>query len=253
MAGSKSQPQLETVYVEATAVRHLAAETGSIAVLGVTYDPTQMKQDSQKSDVGGRNDEETGSIHYVEETAVRRLAADTGSIVILSSTAALGHPSKFVQETDDPSEMPVGVMEVLDSEPGKEQKKQVGNEVKDQNPELQFDYDDLHVPLPVIHAMEMNPDAPTLFKTMSLSSSMEKQGLPTRSLTTELSSVTETASTARNPLVKQKTDSLDKKEIEETLINLLKIPKITIPEFAKCKPPKSKSKYKLTDYTSSVT
>lgn len=260
--------QLQSRYVEATAVRHLVAETGSIAVLSTTADPVPKKPDAETTSDGdgGKDDAETGSIHYVEATAVRKLAAETGSIAILSFTAANGQPAKTVQETDDVNRIPVGVAEVLDSEPGERQEEQQeGNEEEqDQKQDVRIvDDDDLEIPLPVIYAMEMKPDAQIpektspLSKPVSLSSSFEKHGLPPRSMTTdgghptvatEPDSVDETASATRNPFVRQSNESQDQNEIEDSVLeDLLWIPKI--PVFAKCMPAKSKSKYTIARLT----
>lgn len=106
-----SRRPIEQRYVEATAVRKLAADTGSIAILGTTADPKPAD----------RGDGDAASLHYVEATAVRQLAAETGTIAILASTATGNRNNqpteRGVYETPLLDDIPYGVVEVLDAEP----------------------------------------------------------------------------------------------------------------------------------------
>lgn len=142
--------------VEATAVRTLAASSGSVAILGTTAkckslcgSPQQSSADGQRTwpppvaaskshpelqRTGGRADaaasfdipvdtvysklepEPSDPTRYVKATAVRRLAAETGSIAILAASTAVQRRAA-AGSPDDVDRMPVGVRETLDREP----------------------------------------------------------------------------------------------------------------------------------------
>lgn len=240
IVGSKSQPQLRSRFVDATAVRTLAAETGSIAIIGVTATPNP---DVEIPPEKGRGS--AGSIHYVEATAVRHLAANTGSIAILSSTAI---QQLAIKDKDDFDCIPVGVREVLDSEPGKllqnqeqelkqEQEMKEEQETKEKLEKEQLDSDP-QIPLPVIYAMEMKPIAQVpdnVFKPVSA----EKHILPPRSMTIDSAIPGRNSAfgaPSRKPLLRQSHETGDKD-------NDGWLPQI--PVFAKCLPAKSKSKQRF--------
>lgn len=230
VACSKSQPQLEVRYVEATAVRTLAADTGSIAILGTTADPRPWSAD--------RN-EDTGSVRY--------LGAETGSIGTLASTAAVAAKQAESAGRSDLDFIPVGVREVLDSEPGELQQREEDRP----EGELAGQRDGLEkqplIPLPVVYAMEMKP-ADEIFKTMK---SIDRPQYSPESATiivdddddegaTVSGSVSDAAS--RRPLIRQSNKTNDQTADNED-ISLPDgwMPKV--PVFAKCPPAKSKSKY----------
>jgi len=242
----KKPPQLavETRYVEATAVRTLAAETGSIAILGTTADP-KPRQERETADGG-----ETGSVHYVEATAVRTLAAETGTIAILASTAAAGASPSGDGRDDDPELMPVGVREVLDSEPG-EVRGRKRERVLDGRPENGGELDENartigrgpQVPLSVVRAMGMKSGTPSLAP-----SSSEKRGLPPRSVTADGANPgggSALEAFSRKPLVRQSNEACERDEND--YLALIDGWTPTIPVFAKCPPAKAKSKYHIID------
>lgn len=243
--GSQSQPQLRSRFVDATAVRTLAAETGSIAIIGVTATPNPDAEIPPK-----KTRESTGSIHYVEATAVRHLAANTGSIVILSSTAI---QQPIVKDQDDFDCIPVGVREVLDSEPAQllqEQQEELKQEQKlMQEPETKEELgkqqqldSDSQIPLPVIYAMEMKPIAQVpdnVFRPVS----SEKHILPPRSMTIDSAIPGRNSAfgaPSRKPLLRQSHETGEKD-------NDGWLPKI--PVFAKCLPAKSRSMYRFIYFT----
>lgn len=254
------QPQLETRYVEATAVRTLAAETGSIAILGTTADPKAKRTAAEK-----KPDDDAGSIHYVEATAVRHLAAETGSIAILASTAAVSGVSQSRQQPPqtpqppppaestadvvagpdhdpDADRIPVGVREVLDSEPG------AATGPPDTEPEQRDLPDDVdpQIPLPVIYAMEMKPTAENALNTAT-SPSDTRSVSPPRSATVDDGLVAASSdSSTRKPLLRQSNKTSEQKENDDdvALSSDTWMPS-QVPVFAKCPPAKSKSKYML--------
>lgn len=238
---NKPLPQVETRYVEATAVRTLAADTGSIAILGTTADPKPQSQKKTESK------EETGSIHYVEATAVRQLAAETGSIAILASTVV---PQKISNDDQvDFDDIPMGVREVLDSEPGQLQQQE--------NAEADVD-DASNIPLPVIYAMEMKSgvrDSEEIANNMTQSSSFDKNSFSQQSTTTD-STVSENhagqTSLSRKPLVRQSNANInrDQQEIDNDTSSI--VPNLNTPIFAKCVPIKSNSKYNIIQYNAYV-
>lgn len=242
---SQSQPQLRSRFVDATAVRTLAAETGSIAIIGVTATPNL---DVETLPEKGR--ESTGSIHYVEATAVRHLAANTGSIAILSSTTM---PQSIVKDQNDFDCIPVGVREVLDSETGQllqeqqdelkqEQELNQEQETKEEVKEEQQLDSDPRIPLPVIYAMEMKPLAQVpdnVFRPIS----SEKHILPPRSMTIDSTIPGRNSafgSLSRKPLLRQSHET-GEKDNDGWQPN--------IPVFAKCLPAKSRSKYRFIYFT----
>lgn len=245
-----SQLVVETRYVEATAVRTLAAETGSIAILGTTADPKPQQENKIAKE------EETGSVHFVEATAVRHLAAETGTIAILASTAAAAASplQRSEDDRDDLELMPVGVREVLDSEPIEVhgQKREIVPDDKQENGGEQdknaWTLDcDPQIPLPVVYALGMKSGTrgfDDTFKTQSFASSSEKRGLPPRSITTD--GVNPGGGSAfeafsRKPLVRQSNEACEQDENDYLTLIDGWIP--TIPVFAKCPPAKAKSKY----------
>lgn len=237
---------VETRYVEATAVRTLAAETGSIAILGTTADPKPAPAK------GDDDDDDTGSVHYVEATAVRHLAAETGTIAILASTAVSGAAAAGREpREEEPAAamelMPVGVREVLDC---------VGPERETTGPddgerERTIDDADPRIPLPVIHAMEMKPHDGMTTKTISFSCLSEKRVMPPRSTTTDGvmslgggSAATVDDGTARKPLVRQSNENRRQRGDNDSddSDDLSVFEGWTVPVFAKCRPAKCKSK-----------
>lgn len=273
---STPKPQLvvETRCVQATAVRTLAAETGSIAILGTTADPKPQPEKST------RNDEETGSVHYVEATAVGHLAAETGTIAILASTAVVAGLGRVAQKPDGESDdfIPVGVREVLDSEPvqtrkteqepttekqeenGGERPLETGGDdelASDEGPVegLQIIDSDPRIPLPVIHAMERKPEVRggpnEMLKTiLSFSSPSEKHVLPPRSATTDgvISGGGDVVFdvSSRKPFIRQSNETREQDELEDLLPPDGWTPKV--PVFAKCLAAKSKSKWPVQYY-----
>lgn len=252
VACSKSQPQLEVRYVEATAVRTLAADTGSIAILGTTADP---KPQPNKPSSATKDADAAGMVHYVQATAVRHLAAETGSIAILASTAAVPATGQQASGHNDFDLIPVGVREVLDSEPGKQQQPRKHENRPEGEPQTEQQEEPGQrplIPLPVIYAMEMKPgitmETEGIFKTVK-SSSVEKPHYSQVESTTlddgdmgAMSSWMSDAS-SRRPLIRQTNKTSDQSDIDYILSSDVWMPKV--PVFAKCPPAKSKSKYRL--------
>lgn len=242
---------VETRYVEATAVRTLAAETGSIAILGTTADPKPSA-----AQVKGDGDD-TGSVHYVEATAVRHLAAETGTIAILASTAAVsGTVAGLEPREDEPAAaaaaamelMPVGVREVLDcAGPGRRE-----TAADDGDGERTTVDDDPRIPLPVIYAMETKPHDGVTSKTKSFSCLTEKRTMPPRSTTTDgvmnlgggPTATDDDDGFARKPLVRQSNETRRQRgdNGSDDSDDFSVFEGWTVPVFAKCRPAKCKSK-----------
>lgn len=260
--------------VEATAVRTLVANSGSVAILGttakckslgsspavhqssLTVDRQHTWSPSSRSPIVGsrshpelqktdrqvtvtadaepfeipvetiysklepemRTDNGVGMpepIRFVKATAVRYLAAETGSIAILASTAVQQPPAEDVTDR-----MPVGVREVLDSEPGE----QLG-EQPDRESVVPRDFDP-RIPLPVVLAMEAKPGDGLV--------SSDRIFRPIEGAVPGCSSLVETST--RKPLLRQSNETGDKYCPSSDGWTP------TIPVFAKCLPAKSKSK-----------
>ncbi|XP_050529644.1 uncharacterized protein LOC126899130 isoform X2 [Daktulosphaira vitifoliae] len=90
--------KLSIHYVEATAVRTLAANTGSVAILGTT---AKCKQPLEVADNDLSSQKPHIEVCYVEATACRKLAAETGSIAILGTTADPKLPLNVSVKKDD--------------------------------------------------------------------------------------------------------------------------------------------------------
>lgn len=169
-----------------------------------------VEQYDERTSDGG----EAGSVHYVEATAVRHLAAETGTIAILSSTAS---PSKQQRnqisfDVDDLSRLPVGVRERLDSEPGWP--------TPPENKRPEFDGYHPLIPLPVIRALESDPDGQTpVFETIRMP--------------------------VHRPAASRQNNSSDRRP--DDLISIWD-PK-TLPVFEKCKYSPKKSEYRSSRFT----
>ncbi|XP_050444056.1 uncharacterized protein LOC126847721 isoform X2 [Adelges cooleyi] len=178
-------------YVEATAVRTLAANTGSVAILGMTANvrtpndsPSRVRPSTSTylpevryveatacrtlaaetgsiailgttADPKATRNEDAGSVHLVEATAVRQLAAETGTIAILASTAAGVNRPIGSEVTGDV--IPVGVSEALDSHGNPPE-----SECRQSNP---GGGDEPMIPETVAQAMEQEPAREPLTKS----------------------------------------------------------------------------------------
>ncbi|XP_025190929.1 uncharacterized protein LOC112591352 isoform X2 [Melanaphis sacchari] len=237
LVGSLSQPQLESRFVKATAVRKLAAETGTIAVLSSTTEPEPEPMYVW-----------TEKAHYSDRLAAR----SGGPVAALSldagpppptpspfSSSSTEWPVAGDSRKSDLDRIPVGVIEVLDCEPAdqcrptppKAQRYPKSQRVASRNQ---------NIPLPVIHAMEMKPNAlghDELFKTVTVQPpSSDRHGYRPR-MTTGSSTFD---SSCRKPFIRQSNKTKEYKFTEDDYAAVTGW-MATMPVFAKCPPAKSKS------------
>lgn len=274
-----------------TAVRTLAANTGSVAILGTTakcksrngagqpqLPSSAAVDDHQTTNVAsviGKLEEKVAAIdlqpqfglssadlatdpnscrevviYCVEATPIRRLAAETGSIAILVSTVVCPPKGKFVEDvgSEELDRLPVDVVEALDTV---ERDRSV--EAKPRPTTIaESENGDPLIPVPVVNAMTVEHHStvtvsndhvpePKLKSVPSLTADKEKPHSITTCCDGDLCHVDSHAS-SRSPLVRQSIKIADQNEYDGFSPPDKWFPKV--PVFAKCLPPKSKSKSK---------
>lgn len=266
-----------------TAVRTLAANTGSVAILGTTAKckspdaPGQQQKPSSAGAVGQPSKKVVAAaaaagsqsllspppppadvavdpngcrevvVYCVEATPIRRLAAETGSIAILASTVVCPPRQKTVEDVGSAEldRMPVGVAEALDAA-----ERDRPAEAKPEPTTAAEDSDPL-IPVPVADAMteEQRPagvpddDGPALDPEPVPSPAADSE--TPRSATTDDDGDlchADSHASSRSPLVRQSNQAADQNEYDGFSSSDKWFPKV--PVFAKCLPPKSKSKSK---------
>ncbi|XP_050064012.1 uncharacterized protein LOC114130554 isoform X3 [Aphis gossypii] len=235
LIGSVSQPVLESRYVKATAVRKLACETGTIAVLSSTAEPLAEPADQCEWEEAERMQALHCSNHR-DGWGATGPAAETFAVAGRWPMMAEGSG-----EETDLDRIPVGVIEVLDCEPADQCRPTPPK--ANLFPKAQRSSRDQHIPLPVIHAMEMKPNAlghDDRFKTVKVQPpSSDRHGY--RSRMAAGSSTFD--SSYRKPFVRQSNDlsRRDKKSAEDDEYEIIAGWMAKMPVFEKCPPAKSKS------------
>lgn len=238
LIGSVSQPILESRFVKATAVRKLACETGTIAVLSSTAEP--LAEPAEQCEW-----EEAERMQALHSSDRLDGWGATGSTE--ESTAVAGRWPMVAGGSGktDLDRIPVGVIEVLDCEPADQC--QPTPPKANLFPKAQRSVRDQHIPLPVIHAMEMKPNAlghDDRFKTVTVQPpSSDRHGYRPRM---KAGSSTFDSS-YRKPFVRQSNDlsRRDEKSAEDDEYEIIAGWMAKIPVFEKCPPAKSKSKYEV--------
>lgn len=236
LIGSVSQPILESRFVKATAVRKLACETGTIAVLSSTAEP--LAEPAEQC--------EWEEAEKLQAYRSKRLDGWEAAGPASSTTVAGQWPMVAGGSgKTDLDRIPVGVTEVLDCEPVDQYRPTPP--IVNQFPKAQRSGRDQHIPLPVIHAMKMKPNAlghDDRFKTVTVQPpSSDKHGYRPRM--TAGSSTFD--SSCRKPFIRQSNDlsRRDKKSAEDDEYEFIAGWMAKIPVFEKCPPAKSKSKYEV--------
>ncbi|XP_026819730.1 cell wall protein IFF6 isoform X2 [Rhopalosiphum maidis] len=233
LVGSMSQPMmLESRFVKATAVRKLAADTGTIAVLSSTTEPEPQYVwvPEEEAHFSGRM-----AACRAGPSGVQSLDAGPSSSAQWPLQWPVAGDSKKSENLD---RIPVGVIEVLDCEPA-DQCHPTPPKAR-RFPRAQRATRDQHIPLPVIHAMEIKPNAlghDDRFKTVTVQPpSSDRHGYRPRM--TAGSATFDSSS--RKPFVRQSNESREHKFTEDDYAAVTDW-MANMPVFAKCPPAKSKS------------
>ncbi|XP_060844145.1 uncharacterized protein LOC132924078 isoform X2 [Rhopalosiphum padi] len=233
LVGSMSQPMmLESRFVKATAVRKLAAETGTIAVLSSTTEPEPQYVwvPEEEAHFSGRM-----AACRAGPSGVQSMDAGPSSSTQWPLQWPVAGDSKKSENLD---RIPVGVIEVLDCEPA-DQCRPTPPKAR-RFPRAKRATRDKHIPLPVIHAMEMKPNAlghDDRFKTVTVQPpSSDRHGYRPRMAAGSATF----DSSSRKPFVRQSNETREHKFTEDDYAAVTDW-MANMPVFAKCPPAKSKS------------